>query len=367
MENLTINANSSLAIAQLNRILEVADLMNKYLFFYSSLTFLPVGIIFNFITILIFQRKTFNSSSNMMGFYYSVLAIIDTISLAVGIVTYFPTSLYYDLRLISDVSCKLLWFLRRVLTALSAWFQVLITLDRTLNISYPNRFTIFKKKFNLLAITFFTLLTIVILQIGNFFYYREYYLDEYHTSQNINHNTGFSNSNDTSKFVLICDGSFGIVFSTSLLSILIRIVLPFVVMAGLNLKLIDVLIKSKRNFHKTKKETGIKLDKSLKKSYQFATTITSLNWIFFCFNFPLAIGLLLKNIFTYFIFFDPPEYLAISNDIYNIGTMLSFFHQALTFFINLRFNKLFRNEVKIMLGILNSSNKSSSLIMSHTF
>jgi hypothetical protein len=338
-------------------ILSKSNLINKNILLYGSIIILPVGIGLNLIAYLIFKRKSLNSSGNTMGFYYSTLALINIISLGSGIVMYLPTALGSDLRVMNHFFCKLLWFLRRVITTASSWFQVLITIDRTLTVIYPGRFALLRKKSNISAIVALMFASLAAIMFGNIFYFVE--------DANLNSNSSMHfieiekdfYLNETFLFILNGSGkkrcvcSAVVAFLTDILTALLRAIFPFTIMFFCNMIISKKLINSKLNALSQRSRFSTKEDRSLRKAYQFASTITTLNWIFFILNLPSAFGLIMRNIDTYVLKSASEEFSAILQTIYNLGVMLSFLNQALLFLISLRYNPSFKREFKIAIRI----------------
>jgi hypothetical protein len=98
------------------------------------------------------MRKRFWTGTTM-GFYYATSTVIALYANVLGLLAYFPASLGYDLQQQSDLACKIFWFLRPQAIFGSGYFQIFISLDRTLNSVYINRFPFLKKTRNLALIT----------------------------------------------------------------------------------------------------------------------------------------------------------------------------------------------------------------------
>ena len=117
------------------------------LLYYSCLTIIPLGITLNIISSIIFTRKRFDKTT--MGYYNIVISMFNNILAAFGMVTYFSQSIGKDLTLTSDFSCLFLSFCMRLFTQMSTWMNVLVTVDRMISITYPNKFPFLKNKYKL--------------------------------------------------------------------------------------------------------------------------------------------------------------------------------------------------------------------------
>ena len=136
--------------------------------FYGSLTLLPFGFISNLFSIVIFRRKRFKKGT--MGFYFTIVSIINTIGIAIVFLVYYTKSLHKDILLYSDSACKLFFYSLVLFVQMSSWLNVFVTADRMINITYPNRFKILKNKPKLLKLILALFLTLVVLNTPNFFF-----------------------------------------------------------------------------------------------------------------------------------------------------------------------------------------------------
>ena len=135
--------------------------------YYINLVMLPISLVFNFISIVVFNRKTFKA--NTMGFYYTAISIFD-ISLSVAaFASYFPIAIKQDILLISTFMYAFMQYTSRITLQMSSWANVLITFDRLLCVTYRNKFAFMKKKKNLLLAFILLFLVLTMLDIPNFF------------------------------------------------------------------------------------------------------------------------------------------------------------------------------------------------------
>ena len=151
---------------ELAHVLYLNQVLIQFIY-YINLVMLPISLVFNFISIVVFNRKTFKA--NTMGFYYTAISIID-ISLAISaFVYYFSVAINQDVSLISDFLCVLITYSNRITLQMSSWANVLITFDRLLCVTYRNKFAFMKKKKNLLLAFILLFLVLTMLDIPNFF------------------------------------------------------------------------------------------------------------------------------------------------------------------------------------------------------
>jgi hypothetical protein len=292
--------------------------------FYSSLFLLLPGVLLSTFTLVVFMRKRFWNGTTM-GFYYATSTGIALYANILGLIAYFPASLNIDLQQQSDFACKIFWVLRPQGLFGSSYFQVFITLDRTLNSIYINRFLFLKKTRNLALIT-------VIIQLavagGNAI---EWWRFVSHTQLN----SSSSNSSNSTSDLKTCTLPRTLLIIYDLEAILSRVVPSFVNFI-LNIIIIRALFKSKK--------TASRAISS--KDVTFASSLIAQNFIFTVVTMPHAVmsGLQLTVLLN-----EPTsQYASEINILFNFGAFCSFAFEAMPFYMNIAFNKLFRSELRAM-------------------
>ena len=112
---------------------------------------IPIGLIGNFISLLIFTRPNLNKKTNA-GFLYSILCALNIIKLVeLGFISQPLIFLNYTIRL----HCYLNPFITTSLIYSLSWMQVLISFDRFLLVIFP-----FKSKFMAKKVDFVILILI---------------------------------------------------------------------------------------------------------------------------------------------------------------------------------------------------------------
>lgn len=294
----------------------------KSFLYYVNLIILPLGIVFNLITILIFNRKKF--SKNTMGFYYSIVALIDILSLIMLFLFFFGISIDSDFVSISNISCKMINYWTRVFNQLSSWINVLITVDRLICIKYSNnRFVFLKNKFILSLILLCNFILLCILNIPNLFY-------------NLAPQSS-QNTTATEQTVFKCVAPASLATIRDICANISKLFLPFILMIISNIWLIRILVYSKKK---------VKLESRMKKESQFAFSLIAINIFFMLSLTPITVATILINIFQ-----NQPTsriFYAMTLTIF-ITTYISAFYYAMAFFVHLKFNKLFFREVCLIL------------------
>ena len=97
-----------------------------------------VGIVGNITTALIFSRKTFRNNS--IGIYCRTLALVDLFMLIVQLINQ-AFALFASSDIFSEINvfCKLVLYNNTALPAVSAWIEVVFSIDKLICVIYPQR------------------------------------------------------------------------------------------------------------------------------------------------------------------------------------------------------------------------------------
>ena len=299
--------------------------MNRYFLIIST----SIGIPCNLVSILIFSRLMKQKTN--MGFLYTIQCLVDLSLILITLFLVRSTSVnLYPITLdsLSDPLCKFIKFIRRYPLHLSSWMPVLITFDRFIYIFYGNtdKFKFMKKKLNLAAIILVMFLILAILNLPNCFFYLP---------------DRVAYSNGTLGPVTVCTASLPILISSDMISIFFRTYIPLALMLILNTLMIrKIFNKSRAAFNQTSLS---------RKEYLFTFYAMAYDVYFFVLNFPLSV---------YYVIYDLNFYMGTLTG--DFGALLSFLNalflnvslciQTLSFFMNLAFNKLFRQTFLHMTG-----------------
>jgi hypothetical protein len=304
--------------------------------FYATRIITPIGIFLNICSFLIFTRERFHKTT--MGFYNMALAIFDILALTITFILFFPITIGNDLSVISDVSCKLISFLVRTFTQVPSWLQVMVSFDRMLSVKYPQRFSLLNKKSFLAGIIGIIVCMVMIINIPNFF-------------MNIEIESSFDSTTNSTRIKKSCTGTFEMLLVRDLIGLTNRTIVPFILMISFNIVIIRKLLKTKRGIFKNKSQQNIR-NRSNKKEYQFAFSIIAINISFLLILSPLTIGQILKYIFMIGLTEEQQEIAVIVvtlNYMNFISIYIALLNNALSFFTNLVFNKLFRQELQAII------------------
>lgn len=286
MSNSTTNSTVSgtmLLVANLQAALKVVH-------FYGSIFIIIPGLILNTFTFCVFLRKRFWKRTTM-GFYFSIHALFSALADAVGLLAFLPAAFSYDLAAINDWSCRIIWYLRTQVLQYSGYFDLFITIDRTVNVLYPRRFTFLTKLKNL---TLISVILWVVLMLVNLFQWWRY-------------------------IAVSATGSRSCAISTTLsaaqgfVSLIARVV-PGVSSFVMNILMMRSLFKSKSQMRSREGREGA----LSKKEYSFAVSLISMNFILIVLTLPNSIlnMVLIINLFVTF----PSEFISLVNIIYSYSS-----------------------------------------------
>ena len=294
--------------------------IQNQIIFYTCITNVPIGIVSNLLNVAVCMRKKIRKEA--MGFYSPLMSLFNILSLTTGTLQIFPATMgQKDLLLSSDYHCMLLMYFCRVSIHMSSWLNIMLSLDRTISITYPHRFTWHKDRAMLVKIVIGLLLVISVLNVPNLIF--SVVVVKMPISQNLTLLTRMCS----------CKYLYVAVIS-DFVSQLIRTALPIVIEFALNIVLIYKLVKSRSN---------LSFQRSLYRDYKFSFTIVMLNLMFFITQTPLLISLIYLNSLNYYAaFYSADLFLA-----YFLNVLATLFASSMfvsLFFVNLAFNKRFTNE-----------------------
>lgn len=295
-----------------------SDKINDTIEYYYNITSSAIGIQCNLISIFIFARLMRNK--NNMGFLYIWQCSID-LSVLIYFLFIVRSNMVFRINLYdqSDLTCRLLNFLRRFTIHASSWIAVIITFDRITFVLYghSNRFRFLKSKINITCIILVIFTIIAIVDVPNLFH-------------SINQKGA-------------CKPDFLVKISSDIISIFVRTYIPFGLMVIFNTIMIRKILQRKRIVANQSANS--------RKETQFTLAVIASNAYFLILNLPLSLIYIFYDVNLYsgaFVnrssFFD--KYLLANTIINDIAAC----EQTFSFFIYLAFNKLFRNTFFSIIG-----------------
>ena len=316
------------------------NLSTKISFYFGAST-TSIGIILTTITsVIFFCNKKLNKTR--MGYMYGILSVIYTICLLLSffLVSFLPNfNPKYSFMLISDASCKAFFISIRIAMHLSSWFQVYMTVDRFIDVKYPNRFNSLlnsRRFINGVLISIFT--CCVLVNIPNSLFYVLVGPSSIVTANktiDLNGTISFEMMNSTIEGSRSCQGDFSVQFAAEMITASMRTWFPMIFLLIFNLLTIALLKKSSQRVHSNNPNSS--------RQKRFTLAVLTLNGIFFIFNFPLSLSFILRNVLTNKT--STRVIVAQINLFHQIGIAVSFLYYSLAFPIHLVSNSIFRKEV----------------------
>lgn len=326
--------------------------LTKFINFYFSIIIIPIGIVLNILTIIIFstQKNRERNISNMNILYialcvYDILALFNSVLFA----QLLPS---LDIILInySDILCKLLSLWRKTIIQSPSWIQVLITVDRFRSVVCYNRFTFLKKKSTLIIMLILIFVIFLVVNMDQIWFY---------TIPVVNFNVVFDASLNQSQNVttqsLLCTSTSEVSLATDTINVIFRFFVPFFLMLVMNILLSKNVIDSK-------KKTNHNKIRSFRRECNYTLTVIGLNLIFFLLNLPWAIWYILSHINS----LQTPNGIISLNFLNGIAYSIFYLNNLSSFFLNLIFNRLFRKQLFNLLKFKFSANTyATSQEMTH--
>ena len=221
---------------------------------------------------------------------------------------------------------------------INSWLNVLIAFDRWLSNKYQNKYRFMEKRKFMYLFLFLIMLFSMICHFSNLFL-------------NLVSTSTVNTSTNQTIITKLCT-SYEIAINIRDMSVIIfRTLLPFFVMFILNISLIRNVLSMKKKLNITR---------SLSRELNFSFSIIALNMLFLISLLPNMVCLILLNIFQYgFKSQLTSKNLAIINFGFSISIFFITYNYAFPFLVNLKFNKLFRNELVLFIKKLRFKMKFS--------
>jgi hypothetical protein len=264
----------------------------------------------------VFSRPRFQKTN--IGFLSILLAIIDFIGLSWNFVVYkYLPLINLSLALVHPFTCFTFKWISRIFQQLPLYTQALITLVNFLKVKYPRRFLYLNKNINIIYIMILIILSEGLVNTGNLFQY-------------ITYRNGTALSCGPSNTIAIVAN-----FSTSML----RSAIPVVFMIILDFLIIQILFVSKK-----------RISNDLSRQKAFAIVLLILDIIFFIFNVPLSCTEILTAVYQNILFYPSSNNtMALLNLLHGFANTFAYIYYLIPFFINLFFNRLFKQELFVLL------------------
>ncbi len=259
-----------------------------------------------------FSRRKFQKTN--IGFLSILLALVDFIGLSWNFIFYkYLPLIHLNLALVHPFTCFTFKYISRIFQQMPLYTQAFITLVNFLKVKYPRRFLYLNKNVNIIYIMILIFLCEGLVNTGNLFQYITY-------------------KNGTASACGTASNTIAIVanFTTSML----RSAIPAVFMIILDFLTIKILFVSKR-----------RISNDLSKQKAFANVLLILDIIFFIFNVPLSCTEILTVVYQNILLYPSSNNtMTLLNLLHGFANTFAYIYYLIPFFINLFFNRLFRQE-----------------------
>ena len=302
--------------AKIQLLQQIDLILNRYyppiLIFFS--------IILNGISFYIYTRPCLIKTS--AGFYYSILAIIETLAVICGSFKFFST-IDFDYNLLdkSIYLCKIFKTSIYILTQLASWILVIISIDRLFLIKFPHKCigSKYRKIRKLCVVLLFFI--VVMINMPNLYFFNL-----------INKNTTL---NDTIVCEKVCEFDSNIFYNNIILNsidLALTCFVPFIFMTWSGIIVSIIIIKSKKKITTTPSN-------SIKNKYKFLSILLARNFFFLLFNLPIYVTLFISNNTI-----DTSDLLKTNRIklLVTISNICVYINFSFSFFVHVTFNKLFR-------------------------
>lgn len=310
----------------------IRNLSNSVNFWFSTIM-VPIGIILNIITILIFLV----AKQRHLSILYIALGVYDIICLLNSTFTQLLPALNINISNYSDILlCRLLNVWRKTVAQSPSWVQVIITIDRFRSVVCPSSLQFFKSKMKLTLILISIFFILFMVNTGIWWFYFAQV-----TVKKIIFDGNSNTSINVTLKSYVCTSSTLTATATDIINVLFRLCIPFVVMLVMNIILTRNLILSKKKISTQ--------NRSFKREYNYTITVIGLNFLFCILNTPWAIWYILNRIELSGVGLQSPIAVASLNLLQSISFSIFYLNNSSSFFLNLIFNKLFRKQLYFLL------------------
>ncbi|CAF1028345.1 unnamed protein product [Brachionus calyciflorus] len=311
--------------------------INQTLLIAALYSIIPIGIIFNITQILVYLRRKFTETT--MSIYCTTISINNILVLIATGLRFISAIKIYDYEENTYIGCKLASFFIRVVYCACTWLNFLFTLDRLVFILYPQRFKYFRNKINVIKLIICMYAFLSLLNSPSFF---------------IDSSVIEIKSLNKTEFISVCTASSELSITREVVAQLFGIFMPFILIFISNFVLIRKVINSKKKV-------------SIVKDMHFGIILVISN-IFFLITFLPFSGLLMIIMVT---IVNPtitlnPEIMSIVALYETNAFIIACYNYTFGLFVQICFNKLFREEFFTMFIELNGFVNKNRLNTSST-
>jgi hypothetical protein len=289
--------------------------------------FVLIGIITNTLNLIIFNSKTFKSRP--VALYFLILAMVDILCVIQYCQYFIYEYFQLDLKSYSRFSCITLMYCLYFLPGVSVWLEILISIDRMLNLTKPQQYPYLRKhSFQLGA--FFTIVC------TNFATYSPFVFKyDLNKDRNSTQEFGILEFSRTCKL-----RDENVKFSLALIDMLNFTLLPIPIMLICSILMIRKLFRIRNRL--SVNETNFMSASSRRdlRNKKFAIKSLILNVIYFIFNIPITAT-------NFALVFSSSQ---LTQMIFLVSLNFFFIKFCLPFFVYFSVNKTFRSEFFKLFG-----------------
>ena len=297
-----------------------------------------------------------------------MLGIANSVALLTTFFQYFSRTIDLDLTLMNDPLCKLIPLLGRATGQSITWIQVAITIDRYLFVAYPKRFSLVHKKLFAFGVILFIIFMSFLVNSANLWFFLSRTTTTTSVVTILNATLNTTTSRTQTVVSVSCTSDRTVTVVRDMLTNVFRVILPLVLITISNHMLVKKLRESKKRLNQNRAESMSNFatqqrnssqftvnnqqqhqqtNKNRKQSisrreYSFVISIVGMDYLLIITLIPVTITTLIQILFQIF-----PANQVLSATIglaHSIFLYVSFFSWALSFVINLLFNRIFKKE-----------------------
>ena len=317
--------------------------LDSEIIFYFCVITVPISLLTKVVAVYIYTRPNLNKKTNT-GLLYLIFSLLNALTLLM-VVFIVRSNIIFGYQF--NFVCGLADFIRTDIFNFSIWIQAVISLDRYILISYPTKVGIMLKKKVIFSIILGTAVFICILNVP-------YFISQRLTTVSFINST---NGTNQTQVTVSCITSSYVTLINNIIALLMRIYIPFILMIVFNLISIRDLKKSRKRVDKHKSHSSLVGNKNEQRKmpsiiYKFTVSNLAMDFIFLFFYLPLTVSYTL-NIVSYFVpIFGTDDVATADFTMFlDMSQLFAFFYHMIDIFIFLAFNRLFRDDLLLLLGL----------------
>ena len=299
--------------------------LQENLIFYWCVVVLSTGFLLNVIIMGVFINKKF--INNSMAIYNRIIAFVGNLTIILLYLSIYPQ---FYAKYSTEFTCKLVSLFIRIYSQFTSWLHVMMSMDRMVSVLSPAIHLFIKTPLFVRLSTIVACICLLGVNMGTFW---------------------INNSRQSN---LTCKGDYVSNEAHDMASIIMQCLLPIMLILVANSVLIVSIFKQKRN---------LRMDRSMRKEISFSVSVFVQNLLFIVFMAPEAVAMIYQKYSGYTTATSIRLGGIISLAI-TCANLLSTYTICCSFLINLAFNKIFRDELHIimrsMLAMVSSKNESQS-------